>query len=152
MEGELLRNGLERDQPRRTSPYVHQEENLMSLAMSTKVATTTWNIDLAYSAAHFKVRHMMISNVKGELTHISGKLELDGADITKSRVEASVDAATINTREPQRDAHLKSADFLEVEKFPTLSFRSTGVEDLGEGRLRASGELTIHGVTRPVEL
>jgi len=150
MEGELLRNGLERDQPRRTSPYVHQEENLMSPAMSTKVATTTWNIDPAHSAAHFKVRHMMISNVKGELTHISGKLELDGADITKSRVEASVDAATINTREPQRDAHLKSADFLEVEKFPTLSFRSTGVSRRGDVELVVEGELTIHGVTRTV--
>ena len=122
----------------------------MSPAMSTKVATTTWNIDPAHSAAHFKVRHMMISNVKGELTHISGKLELDGADITKSRVEASVDAATINTREPQRDAHLKSADFLEVEKFPTLSFRSTGVSRRGDVELVVEGELTIHGVTRTV--
>jgi len=150
MEGELLRKGLERDQPRRTSPYVHQEESLMSTAMSTKVATTTWNIDPTHSAAYFKVRHMMISNVKGEFTHISGKLELDGADITKSRVEASVDAATINTGEPQRDAHLKSADFLEVEKFPTLSFRSTDVSRRGDVELVVEGELTIHGVTRTV--
>src|SRR6266849_6816460 len=87
---------------------------------------------------------------KDEFTHIGGKLELDGTDITKSRVEASIDAATINTREPQRDAHLKSADFLDVEKFPTLSFKSTQVSKRGEVELAVQGELTIHGVTHQV--
>lgn len=122
----------------------------MTMVIWPEVVTTTWNIDPAHSAAHFKVRHMMISNVKGEFTHISGKLELDGTDITKSRVEASIDAATINTREPQRDAHLKSADFLDVEKFPTLSFKSTQVSKRGEVELAVQGELTIHGVTHQV--
>jgi polyisoprenoid-binding protein YceI len=113
-------------------------------------AITTWNIDPVHSNAQFKVKHMMISNVKGEFTAVTGKLELNGADITKSRVEASIDAATINTREPQRDAHLKSADFLEVEKFPVLTFKSTRVSKVGGEELAVEGDLSIHGVTRNV--
>jgi len=115
-----------------------------------EVETTTWNIDPAHSAAQFKVRHMMISNVKGEFTHISEKLELDGTDITKSRVDASIDAATINTGEPQRDVHLKSSEFLDVEKFSTLSFKSTQVGKRRDAQLMVQGDLTIHGVTRQV--
>jgi len=88
--------------------------------------------------------------VKGEFTKITGKLELNDADITKSRIEASIDAATINTREAQRDAHLKSADFLDVEKFPVLTFRSTHVSKTGEAALAVDGDLSIHGVTRKV--
>lgn len=113
-------------------------------------AVTTWNIDPVHSNAQFKVKHMMISNVKGEFTAITGKLELNEADITKSRVEASIDAATINTREAQRDAHLKSADFLDVEKFPALTFKSTRVSKEGRVELAVEGDLTIHGVTRNV--
>ena len=124
--------------------------NSMSTAVPTEVATTTWNIDPAHSSAQFKVRHMMISNVKGEFSHISGKLELDGADITKSRVEASIDAATINTGEPQRDAHLISPDFLDVQNFPTLNFRSIEVSRTGDIELAVRGELTLHGVTRSI--
>jgi polyisoprenoid-binding protein YceI len=107
-------------------------------------AVTTWNIDPVHSNAQFKVKHMMISNVKGEFTVITGKLELNEADITKSRVEASIDAATINTREVQRDAHLKSADFLDVEKFPVLTFKSTRVSKEGRVELAVEGDLTIH--------
>ena len=97
----------------------------MSTLATPQTAVTTWNIDPAHSVAEFKVRHMMISNVKGQFTAVKGVLTLDEADLTKSHVEASIDAASINTREPQRDAHLKSADFFDVEKFPTLSFKST---------------------------
>lgn len=122
----------------------------MSMVVWPEVVTTTWNIDPAHTAAQFKVRHMMISNVNGEFTHISGKLELDGTDITKSRVEASIDAATINTRDPQRDGHLKSSDFLDVEKFPTLTFKSTRVSKRSDVELAVEGELTIHGVTHQV--
>jgi polyisoprenoid-binding protein YceI len=93
---------------------------------------------------------MMISNVKGEFTAVSGKLELNSADITKSRVEASVDATTINTREAQRDVHLKSADFLDVEKFPVLTFKSTRISKAGAEEIKVEGDLTIHGVTRNV--
>lgn len=120
----------------------------MSTAVST--GTSTWNVDPVHSTAQFKVRHLMISNVKGEFRNVSGKLELDPANITNSRVEASIDAATINTREADRDTHLKSADFLDVEKFPTLSFKSDRISKKGEGELSVEGDLTIHGVTRKV--
>jgi polyisoprenoid-binding protein YceI len=113
-------------------------------------ATTAWNIDPAHSAAQFNVRHMMISNVKGDFAKIIGRLELDETDITSSRVEASIDATTIRTREPQRDAHLKSADFFDVENFPTLSFKSTHVSRRSDGELAVAGELTVRGVTRKV--
>lgn len=120
----------------------------MSVAVQSQ--TSTWNIDPAHSVAEFKVRHMMISNVKGRFGGFKGSLILDGADLTKSRVEASLDAASVNTHEPQRDAHLKSADFFDVGKFPTLSFKSTRVARSGEGELDVTGDLTIRGVTRSV--
>jgi polyisoprenoid-binding protein YceI len=123
---------------------------MSSVAASEVTATTTWNIDPVHSHAQFKVKHMMISNVKGEFTAVSGKLELNSADITKSRVEASVDATTINTREAQRDVHLKSADFLDVEKFPVLTFKSTRISKAGAEEIKVEGDLTIHGVTRNV--
>ena len=112
--------------------------------------TTTWNIDPVHTMAEFKVRHMMITNVKGHFTGVTGVLTLDEQDITKSHVEASIDAASINTREADRDTHLKSADFLDVEKFPKLTFTSTRVTRTGEGELQVEGDLTIHGVTRKV--
>jgi polyisoprenoid-binding protein YceI len=120
----------------------------MSTAVST--GTSSWNIDPVHSTAQFKVRHLMISNVKGEFTNLSGKLELDMANITNSRVEASIDAATINTREADRDAHLKSADFFDVEKFPKLTFKSDRISKESDGDLTVEGDLTIHGVTRNV--
>src|SRR5690349_7087374 len=126
------------------------EEYVMSTAVSTE--TSTWNIDPVHSTAQFKVKHMMISNVKGEFTKITGKLELDHSNITKSQVEAFIDATTINTREPDRDTHLKSADFLDVAKFPHLSFKSTQISRNGEGELSVEGDLTMHGVTRKVSL
>ncbi len=112
--------------------------------------TATWKLDPAHSVAEFKVKHMMITNVKGQFTGITGTLTLDPADITKSTVEAAIDATSINTREPQRDAHLKSADFFDVEKFPTLTFQSTSVKRTGDDELAVTGNLTIHGVTKPV--
>jgi len=113
------------------------------------VPTTTWNIDPAHSSAQFKVRHMMISNVKGEFTHVKGTLKYDSQNVANSYVEASIGAAALNTRDPQRDAHLKSPDFFDVEKFPTLSFQSTSVSKNG-GELAVAGNLTVHGVTRNV--
>src|ERR1700675_4732262 len=117
---------------------------------ATEVTTTAWNIDPVHSTAQFKVKHMMISNVKGEFNAVTGALKLDGTDITKSRIEASIDAATINTRDAQRDAHLKSADFLDVEKFPVLTFKSTRISKTGDSELAVEGDLSIHGVTRNV--
>jgi polyisoprenoid-binding protein YceI len=112
--------------------------------------TTTWNLDPVHSIAEFKVRHMMISNVKGQFAGISGKLNYDETDIAKSHVEATIDASSISTGDAQRDAHLKSPDFFDVEQFPTLSFRSTQVKRTGDDELAVTGDLTIHGVTREV--
>jgi polyisoprenoid-binding protein YceI len=123
----------------------------MSTLTTPQAAITVWNIDPVHSVAEFKVRHMMISNVKGHFTGVTGALFLDEADVTNSRVEASIDAASITTGDAQRDAHLKNADFFDVENFPTLSFKSTRVVPAREGELIAAGELTIHGVTRNVE-
>lgn len=122
----------------------------MSTSAAPQTAISTWNIDPAHSVAEFKVKHMMISNVKGQFTTLSGTLSLNEADITQSRVQTSIDAASIHTHEPQRDAHLKSADFFDVEKFPKLSFQSTRVNQTVDGELAVAGDLTIHGVTKNV--
>jgi len=122
----------------------------MSTTAAPQSMTSTWKIDPVHSAAEFKVKHMMISNVKGQFTAVTGVATLDETDVTKSRVEASIDAASINTRDAQRDAHLKSADFFDVEKFPTLSFKSKRVDRSRDGELAVTGDLTIHGVTREV--
>jgi polyisoprenoid-binding protein YceI len=113
-------------------------------------ATTTWNIDPAHSSAEFKVKHMMISNVKGTLSGLSGVLTEHATDSTLSSVEASVDVATVNTGDAQRDGHLKSADFFDAEKFPKLTFKSTSVTRKAAAEYAVAGDLTIHGVTRPV--
>src|SRR5512133_830529 len=100
---------------------------------TTETKTTTWNLDPVHSVAEFKVRHMMISNVKGQFTTIAGVMALDETDVTNSHIEASIEAASINTRDAGRDAHLKSADFFDAEVFPTLSFKSTRVSRAAEG-------------------
>jgi polyisoprenoid-binding protein YceI len=122
----------------------------MSALVTAQAATSTWNIDPVHSVAEFKVKHMMISNVKGQFTTVKGALVRDESDSTKSHVEASIEAASITTRDAQRDAHLKSADFLDVEKFPVLSFKSTRISRSGDGGLTVAGDLTIHGITRNV--
>ena len=115
-----------------------------------QLTTTTWNLDAVHSAAEFKVKHMMISNVKGVFTGITGVQTLDGSGIARSRVEATIDASTIDTREPQCDTHLKGADFFDAEQFPTLGLRSTRVRQTGEHEREVTGDLTIHGITRDV--
>src|SRR3984957_4449789 len=119
-------------------------------APQTTTTTTTWNLDPAHSVAEFKVKHMMISNVKGQFAKVSGTLTLDESRLANSRVEAVIESASIETRDPQRDAHLKSADFFDVEKFPTLSFKSSRISVVSDGQLEIEGDLTIHGVTRKV--
>jgi polyisoprenoid-binding protein YceI len=120
----------------------------MTTATSTP-ATTTWNIDPAHSSAEFKVKHMMISNVKGSFSGLSGVLTEHASDSTLSSVEASIPVATISTGDPQRDGHLKSADFFDAEKYPTLNFKSTKVVRQGD-TYEVTGDLTIDGVTKPV--
>jgi polyisoprenoid-binding protein YceI len=122
----------------------------MSTLAAPQTSTTTWNIDPVHSVAEFKVKHMMISNVKGQFPKVTGALTRDESDLTNSRVEASIEAASIETRDPQRDAHLKSPDFFDVEKFPALSFKSTGIRLVRDGELAVEGNLTIRGVSRKV--
>ncbi len=122
----------------------------MSTFAAPQTAVSTWKIDPAHSVAEFKVKHMMISNVKGQFAKVKGVLSLDEADITRSSVEAEIEATSINTGDGQRDTHLKSADFLHVEQYPTLTFKSTGITQTGTGELSLAGDLTIRGVTRRV--
>jgi polyisoprenoid-binding protein YceI len=115
-----------------------------------RTSTTTWNIDPAHTVAEFKVKHMMIANVKGHFAKVSGVLIRDESDPANDRVEATIEAASLHTRDEQRDAHLKSADFFDVEKFPNLHFKSSAVSVVRDGELSVEGDLTIHGVTRKV--
>ena len=116
----------------------------------TSTSTTTWNIDPAHSVAEFKVKHLMIANVKGQFSKVSGVLLRDESNPANDRVEATIEAASIHTRDDQRDAHLKSEDFLHVEKFPTLHFKSKAITIVRDGELSVEGDLTIRGVTRKV--
>jgi polyisoprenoid-binding protein YceI len=115
-----------------------------------QTATSTWNIDPAHTTVEFKVKHMMIANVKGHFTKVSGVLTRDESNPANSRVEATIEAGSIHTRDDQRDAHLKSVDFFDVENFPALHFKSTSVSPVREGELAVEGDLTIRGVTRRV--
>ncbi|HLG69632.1 MAG TPA: YceI family protein [Chloroflexota bacterium] len=110
----------------------------------------TWNVDPVHSDVSFSVRHMMVSKVRGRFTKFEGTIRT-GGDFLASSVEASIDLNSIDTNNEQRDAHIRSADFFEVEKFPTMSFQSRSIREHGDGYVM-DGELTLHGVTRPVEL
>ena len=113
--------------------------------------TSTWDIDTAHSAAQFTVRHMAISNVNGSFTKVTGSVQFDDADITKSTVDATIDAASIDTRVEARDADLKSDKFFDVAKFPTLTFKSKKIVKNGD-KVALIGDLTMHGVTKEVTL
>jgi polyisoprenoid-binding protein YceI len=112
--------------------------------------TTTWKIDPAHSSAEFKVKHMMIANVKGSFSGLSGTLVEDQDDLAGSSLEASIPVSTLSTGDAQRDAHLKSADFFDAEAFPTMTFKSVAVTKKSEGEFEVTGDLTVHGVTKPV--
>ena len=114
--------------------------------------TITYVIDPSHSTAGFKVRHLMVSNVRGEFSGVSGTVVFDAEDSANSKIEAAIDATTIQTRDSQRDQHLKSADFFDVEKFPKITFTSKKVVPVGDAEWRVVGDLTIHGVTREVDL
>ncbi len=110
----------------------------------------TWEIDPAHSEVSFVVRHLVVSKVRGRFDRFSGTIVTD-EDLDRSSVTVTIDASSINTNEPNRDNHVRSADFLDVENFPNITFRSTAVRSEG-GRFFVDGELTIHGATRPVTL
>jgi polyisoprenoid-binding protein YceI len=122
----------------------------MSTSTVAPVSTITWKIDPAHSHAEFKVKHMMISNVKGSFSGLSGSLIEDTADPTRSQVEATIDISSISTGDEQRDAHLKSADFFHHEQHPAMTFKSTKIEKKGDEEYAVTGDLTLHGITKPV--
>jgi polyisoprenoid-binding protein YceI len=122
-----------------------------TLQAPAKPAITTWNIDPSHSTAQFSIRHLMISNIKGEFTKVTGQIVYDQNNPESLAAEASIDVSTINTREPDRDNHLKSPDFFDVAKYPSLHFKSRQAAKIS-GRLKLTGDLTIHGVTREVTL
>jgi polyisoprenoid-binding protein YceI len=115
-------------------------------------ATTTWQIDPAHTAAQFAVKHLLISTVRGEFKGVTGTVTWDDQDITKSSVNVTIDATTVDTGTAMRDNDLKSANYFDVAKFPTITFKSTKIEKAGPGSLNVTGDLTIHGVTKSVVL
>ncbi|HET6281384.1 MAG TPA: YceI family protein [Polyangia bacterium] len=118
------------------------------------MTTSNWNIDAVHSGINFSIRHMVVSKVRGRFAKYTGAVSLDDGDLAGSTVEATIDVASIDTGTPQRDAHLRSADFFDVEKFPEIRFRSRRIEkvDVDDGRYRVIGDLTIRDVTREVSL
>jgi polyisoprenoid-binding protein YceI len=125
---------------------------VMMVALPVLAHADTWQIDPAHTNVEFTVRHMMISNVKGQFQKTSGTITANGADPASAKIDATIDATSIDTRVDRRDAHLKSPDFLDVAKFPTITFKSTKVEAAGPGKWKVTGDLTLHGVTKPVVL
>jgi polyisoprenoid-binding protein YceI len=124
----------------------------MIAALQVPAAPTTWQIDPKHSSAQFSVKHLMISTVRGEFHGLDGVIYFDDNDISKSTVNVTIDANSVDTREPDRDKHLKSPDFFDTAKYPTITFKSTKVEQISADKLKVTGDLTIHGVTRSVVL
>jgi polyisoprenoid-binding protein YceI len=116
------------------------------------MTTTTWNIDTAHTGITFSVRHMVVSKVRGRFGKFAGAMHLDDADLSRSSAEVTIDAASIDTGVAERDAHLRSPDFLDVEKFSELRFRSTRVEKVDDTNYRVTGDLTIRDATREVAI
>jgi polyisoprenoid-binding protein YceI len=134
-------------------PFVFACAFVFALASAPLFAQgTAWQIDTAHTSTQFAVKHMMVSTVRGQFNKTSGTVTWDGKDFSTAVVDVVIDAASINTRETRRDDHLRSADFFDVAKYPTLTFKSTKIQPAGAGKLRMSGDLTMHGVTKPVTL
>ena len=113
---------------------------------------TTYKIDPAHSSAQFTIRHLMITNVRGSFSGVQGTVVYDPENHDTSSIDVVIDASTLSTGDSTRDGHVKSADFLDVEKYPTFTFKSTKIAKAGEGELHVTGDLTIHGVTKEVVL
>lgn len=125
---------------------------IIALSLPALAAATTWNIDPDHSNIGFKVRHLMVSNVKGSFEKHNGVVDINDKDITKSKVEISIDTASINTNVKKRDDHLRSPDFFDVAKYPAMTFVSKKVAKAGKDKLKVTGDLTLHGITREVVL
>ena len=122
------------------------------LAVSAAATTTTWQIDPQHTAAGFAVKHLMISTVRGQFKGVTGTVNWEDQDISKSTVDITIDANTVDTSEPKRDADLKSDKFFDVAKYPTITFKSKKIEQVSAGKLKITGDLTIHGVTKEAVL
>jgi polyisoprenoid-binding protein YceI len=122
------------------------------VAVQPVIAQSAWDIDQAHSAAQFQVRHLMISNVRGEFGKMSGTVTFDGKDYSGIKAEAVIDVASISTREPKRDEHLRSADFFDAATHPKIVFKSKRVEGVRGNKFNLIGDLTIRGVTKEVAL
>jgi len=125
---------------------------VLCLMVPGLLLASPWLFDPAHTGVQFKVRHLMISSVRGEFEKVSGKIIYDEADVTKSSANITIDAASINTRVAKRDDHLRGPDFLDAAKYPTITFTSKRVERAGVGTLKMTGDLTIRGVTKEVVL
>ena len=125
---------------------------VVTLAVPAFASAAPWNIDADHSNVGFKVRHMMVSNVKGDFGKVAGVVDIDDQDLTKSKVDVSIETASISTGVAKRDEHLKSADFFDVAKYPTMTFVSQKVRKAGNGKLKVTGFLTLHGITKEVVL
>lgn len=125
---------------------------VIALALPVSALASTWTIDPDHSNIGFKVRHLMVSNVKGNFLKYSGTVEINDKEITKSKVEVSIDTNSISTNVQKRDDHLRSADFFDVAKYPTMTFVSKKVAKAGNDRLKVTGDLTLHGITKEVVL
>jgi len=125
---------------------------IAALALPAFASAAAWSIDADHSNVGFKVRHMMVSNVRGDFGKVTGIVDIDDKDLARSKVDVSIETASINTGVVKRDAHLKSADFFDVAKYPTMTFVSHKVVTAGDDRLKVYGRLTLHGVTREVVL
>lgn len=125
---------------------------ILSVAIAATAQVQTWQIDPNHTAAQFSVRHMGISTVRGAFTKVSGSAQYDPSNPSKSSVEVTIDADSVDTRVSMRDNDLRSPNFFEVAKYPTITFKSKSVQPAGEGKLKLVGDLTIHGVTKEVTL
>ena len=125
---------------------------IIVLALPALASATIWNIDPDHSNVGFKVRHLMVSNVRGSFEKHSGVVDINDQDITKSKVDVTIDTASINTHVQKRDEHLRSADFFNVAKYPAMTFVSKKVAKAGKDKLKVTGDLTLHGITKEVVL
>jgi polyisoprenoid-binding protein YceI len=135
---------------------IFQHPSLVAAALAVlsggAAAASEWTIDTAHTTAQFSVRHMMVSTVRGAFEKVTGTLDLDDKDPSRSKLDVLIDAASVNTRDAKRDGHLKSPDFFDVAKTPSITFKSTKVEVVDKGKFKVTGDLTMRGATHPVTL
>lgn len=132
--------------------FIRVIATIAALAIPAFASAAPWSIDADHSSVGFKVRHMMVSNVKGDFGKVNGVVDIDDKDLTQSKVNVTIDTASINTGVAKRDEHLKSADFFDVAKYPTMTFVSQKVKKAGKDKLKVYGYLTLHGITKQVVL